>query len=114
MMQVPERGDFIFLHFDPQTGTEQSGHRPAIVLSPKRFNQVTGYAAVCPISNTNREWGFHIPIPDGLAVQGVIISDQLKNLDWKTRNAEIKGEAPDDLVNQVVQVIHTYLFEDND
>ncbi|WP_373896404.1 type II toxin-antitoxin system PemK/MazF family toxin [Virgibacillus sp. CBA3643] len=111
-MQVPDRGDFIFIDFDPQTGTEQSGHRPAIVLSPKRFNQTTGYASVCPISNTDREWGFHIHIPADLAVEGVIISDQVKNLDWKKRNAKIKGKAPNDLVNKVIQVIHTYLYEE--
>lgn len=112
-MQIPDRGDLIFFDFDPQTGTEQSGRRPAIVLSPEKFNRVTGYASVCPISNTKREWGFHIHIPDDLAVQGVIISDQVKNLDWKKRKAEIKGKAPNDLVNQVVQVIHTYLYEEH-
>jgi mRNA interferase MazF len=111
-MQVPNRGDFIYLDFDPQTGTEQSGRRPAIVLSPEKFNQVTGYATVCPISNTKREWGFNIDIPDGFAVKGVIISDQVKNLDWKTRNAQITGKAPNDLTNKVVQVIHTYLYEE--
>src|SRR5699024_2686437 len=110
-MQVPNRGDFIFLDFDPQIGTEQSGRRPAIVLSPERFNRVTGYVTVCPISDTNREWGFHINIPEGFAVEGVIISDQVKNLDWRTRNAQIKGKASNDLINKVVQVIHTYVYE---
>lgn len=111
-MQVPDRGDFIYVDFDPQTGTEQSGRRLAIVLSPERFNQVTGYATVCPISNTKREWGFNIDIPEGFVVEGVIISDQVKNLDLKTRRAQIKGKAPNDLTNKVVQVIHTYLYEE--
>lgn len=112
-MQVPDRGDFIYLDFNPQAGTEQAGHRPAIVLSPKKFNEVTGYASVCPISRTDRNWGFHIPVPEGLAIEGVIISDQIKNSDWKKRKARIAGKAPNDLVNKVVQVIHTYLYEDH-
>ncbi|WP_106495184.1 type II toxin-antitoxin system PemK/MazF family toxin [Lentibacillus sp. Marseille-P4043] len=112
-MQVPDRGDFIYLDFDLQTGTEQSDRRPAIVLSPEKFNRVTGYATVCPISGTKREWGFNIDIPDGFAVGGVVISDQVKNLDWKTRKAQIKGKAPNDLINKVVQVIHTYVYEEH-
>ncbi|MBR7553616.1 type II toxin-antitoxin system PemK/MazF family toxin [Allobacillus sp. GCM10007491] len=111
-MKVPDRGDFIYLDFYPQTGTEQSGRRPPIVLSPAKFNRVTGYATVCPISGTKREWGFNIHIPEGFAVEGVIISDQVKNLDWKTKNAKITGKAPNDLVNKVVQVIHTYIYEE--
>src|SRR5699024_1080791 len=110
-MQIPDRGDFVYLDFDPQSGTEQTGRRPAIVLSPENFNRITGYATVCPISSTNRKWGFNIDIPNDLAFSGVIISDQVKNLDWRTRKAQIKEKAPDDLVNKVVQVIHTYIFE---
>ncbi|QKY71164.1 type II toxin-antitoxin system PemK/MazF family toxin [Lentibacillus sp. CBA3610] len=108
-MQCPDRGDFIFLDFDPQAGTEQAGHRLAIVLSPKRFNEVTGYATVCPVSRTDRKWGFHIQIPDDAVVGGVVIADQMKNLDWRTRNARIAGQAPNNLVNRVVKVIHTYI-----
>ena len=74
-MQTPDRGDFIYLDFDPQTGTEQSGRRPAIVLSPEKFNRVTGYVTVCPISGTKRRWGFNIDIPDNLVFSGVVISD---------------------------------------
>lgn len=111
-MQIPARGDLIYLDFNPQTGTEQAGRRPALVISPEKFNLVTGYASVCPISRTQRKWGFHIPVPEGLAFEGVIIADQVKNLDWKTRNAEVKGKAPNDFVNKVVQVIHTYIYED--
>lgn len=111
MADLPDRGDFIFLDFSPQTGTEQRGRRPALVLSPKEFNKVTGYASVCPISQTEREWPFNMEIPDGLSVQGVVITDQVKNLDWKTRNAEVVGQAPNDFVNKVVQVIHTYIYE---
>lgn len=111
-MRVPARGDIIYLDFNPQAGTEQAGRRPALVISPEKFNRVTGYAAVCPITRSQRKWGFHIPIPAGLDVEGVIIADQIKNLDWKTRNAEIKEKAPKDLVNKVVQVVHMYVYEE--
>ncbi|WP_066185643.1 MULTISPECIES: type II toxin-antitoxin system PemK/MazF family toxin [Gracilibacillus] len=111
-MQVPARGDLIYLDFNPQAGTEQDGRRPALVLSPQKFNRITGYATVCPISRTQKKWGFHISIPEGLDMEGVLIVDQIKNLDWKTRNSEIKGKAPNDLVNKVVQVVHTYIFEE--
>lgn len=83
------------------------------MLSPKRFNEVTGYASVCPISRTERKWGFHIPIPDDQPVEGVIIADQIKNLNWKTRNARIVGQAPNNFVNRVVKVIHTYSYEED-
>lgn len=113
-MEIPDRGDLIYLDFNPQAGTEQAGRRPALVISPERFNRITGYASVCPISRTKRKWGFHIPIPSGFNVKGVIIVDQIKNLDWKTRNAEIKGKIPNDLVNKVVQTVHTFIFEESE
>lgn len=111
-MFVPDRADIIYMDFSPQTGTEQAGRRPAIVLSPEKFNRVTGYASVCPISRTEREWGFHIDLPDELDTKGVVIADQVKNLDWQTRKANIVEQAPSDFVNEVVQVIHTYIYED--
>lgn len=113
-IEVPDRGDFVYLNFDSKAGREQAGRRPAIVLSPKKFNLVTGYASVCPISTTEREWGFHIPIPDGLAVKGVIIGDQVKNLDWKKRKAQIVGQAPAVLVNETIEIVHTYLYVEED
>ncbi|GGB40496.1 hypothetical protein F3157_16955 [Virgibacillus dakarensis] len=60
-MQVPDRGDLIYFDFNPRTGTEQAERRLAIVLSTKKFNGVTGYPSVCPISRTEREWGFDVP-----------------------------------------------------
>lgn len=113
-MKTPDRGDVIYLDFNPQAGTEQAGRRPALVISPEKFNRITGYAAVCPISRTQRKWGFHIPLPSDLNMEGVIIIDQIKSLDWKIRNAEIKGKVSNDLVNKVVQMVHTFIFEEYD
>lgn len=108
-MQIPDRGDIIYLDFNPQTGREQAGRRPAIVLSPKRFNETTGYASVCPISNTTRQWGFHVDLPEGLDVEGVVIIDQLKNLDFRARNATIIEKVPDDVVDICLKKIRTFL-----
>jgi len=108
-MYVPDRGDIVYLDFNPQTGREQAGRRPAIVLSPKPFNERTGYASVCPISETNRKWGFHVKLPDHLSIRGVIITDQIKNLDFKARNAEFKEKAPEEVVIECLKKIRTFL-----
>src|SRR5690625_6122394 len=109
-MQIPDRGDIVYLNFDTQTGKEQAGRRPAIVLSPKAFNKTTGYASVCPINRTERKWGFHVHLPEDSIVNGVIITDQLNNLDFRARNIEIKGKAPDKVVRQCIDKIHTFLY----
>lgn len=109
MMQIPDRGDIVYMNFHPQTGREQEGRRPAIVLSPKSFNQVTGYASVCPISQTTRKWGFHVLLPKGLTVSGVIITDQIKNLDFRARDLEIRDKAPEEVVITCLKKIRTFL-----
>ena len=89
----PERGDLIWLDFDPQVGREQAGRRPAIVLSLRRFNEITGFAWVCPITNQSKNYAFEIPLPQGLAFQGAVLTDQLKSLDIRRRNIHIIGSA---------------------
>lgn len=108
-MAAPERGDLVYINFNPQAGHEQAGNRPGIVLSPKAFNEATGFVAICPITNTVRGWGYEVKLPDGLAFQGVILTDQVKNLDWKARNLQIKGQAPAEIVSDCLAKIHTFL-----
>lgn len=108
-MSVPERGDLVYVNFNPQSGHEQAGNRPGIVLSPKEFNETTGFAAVCPITNTIRGWGYEVKLHDGLAFQGVILTDQVKSLDWQARNLKVRGQAPEDIVNDCLAKIHTFL-----
>lgn len=108
-MPAPERGDLVYVNFNPQAGHEQAGNRPGIVLSPKAFNEVTGFASVCPITNTVRGWGYEVKLPAGLAFQGVILADQVKNLDWNARNLQIRGQAPEEIVNDCLAKIHTFL-----
>lgn len=76
-MYIPQRGHFIWLQFDPQSGHEQQGTRPALVLSHDRFNQKLGFVYVCPISNTKRKNPFYVAIPGGEPVTGVIMADQM-------------------------------------
>jgi mRNA interferase MazF len=108
-MAAPDRGDLVYVNFNPQAGHEQTGNRPGIVLSPKAFNEATGFAAVCPITNTIRGWGYEVNLPDGLVFQGVILTDQVKSLDWQVRNLRVRGQVPEEIVNDCLAKIHTFL-----
>jgi mRNA interferase MazF len=84
---VPDAGDLIWLDFDPQTGHEQSGRRPALVLSPALYNDKAGLAVVCPITNQAKGYPFEVGLPAGLKLGGVVLTDQIKSLDWRKRRA---------------------------
>lgn len=84
---IPDRGDIIWLDFDPQTGHEQKGRRPAVVLSPILYNKTTNLAILCPITSIEKGYPFEVKI-NGNKISGVALSDQVKNLDWNYRNAE--------------------------
>lgn len=105
----PERGDFIYLDFDPQSGTEQAGRRPALVISPRDFNIATGLAAVCPITNTVTGSKFEVPVPRGVKLTGVILSYQFRTLDWIARNASFHSKANEELMWEVVGRIEAIL-----
>lgn len=98
----PERGDFIFLDFTPQAGTEQAGRRPALVLSPRDFNIATGLIAVCPITSTVTESRFEVPLPRGTKLTGVVLSHQFRTLDWIVRKASFHSKANEDLMCEVL------------
>lgn len=102
MVEVPQRGTFIWLNFEPQSEREQVGRRPALVVSHTAFNRKRGFAFVCPISNTKRKNSFYVAIPEGLAVTGVVMCDQLRSLDYRIRNAEFLGECPISLLEEVL------------
>jgi mRNA interferase MazF len=104
-----DRGDLVWINFNPQAGHEQAGRRSAIVLSPKAFNDTTGFVSVCPITHTVRGWGYEVSLPEGLIFNGVILTDQIKNLDWRARRMDIVGKAPDEVVDECLDKIHTFL-----
>jgi mRNA interferase MazF len=108
-MTTVDRGHIVYLDFDPQVGHEQAGRRPGIVLSPKLFNQSTGFAVLCPITRQKKGYPFEVVLPAGLAVEGVILTDQVKSLDWRARRIQIQGKAPNQIVNDCLDKIHTFL-----
>jgi len=83
MDYIPDRGDVVWLMFDPQAGHEQAGRRPALVISPKAYNAKIGLSFVCPITGQAKQYPFEVGIPSGLPVSGVVLADQLKSLDWR-------------------------------
>ncbi len=99
---VPDAGEFVWLTFDPQAGHEQAGRRPALIVSPKVYNQKAGLAIACPISTRIKGYPFEVPIPAGCRVSGVVLSDQVKSLDWKERRTEPAGKAPVAVVEDVL------------
>lgn len=103
MAYVPERGDVVWITFNPQAGHEQAGRRPAVVLSPKTYNGKVGLALLCPITSQVKGYPFEVALPEGLPVSGVILSDQVKNLDWKARNAEKACSLPKEVIVMVLQ-----------
>lgn len=113
MTQVPEQGDFIYMNFNPQAGHEQAGRRPALVMSPARFNEKTGFVFVCPITNQKKNYPFEIDIPEGSGVSGVILTDQMKSLDWKSRDLRVKGKAPAVTLMECSDLIKTILQMDD-
>lgn len=101
MAYVPDRGDVVWLNFDPQAGHEQAGRRPALVISPAAYNGKVGLAILCPITTQAKGYPFEVKIPDGLLAKGVVLSDQVKNLDWRIRQAEWFCTLPEATIQQV-------------
>lgn len=98
---VPDAGDFVWLTFDPQTGREQRGRGPALILSPRIYNAKAGLAIACPITSQVKGYPFEVPIPDGTTMVGAVLCDHLKSLDWKERRAEFAAKAPDAVLHDV-------------
>lgn len=107
---VPDRGDLIWLTFDPQTGREQAGRRPALVLSPKSYNQKAGLAILCPITSQVKGYPFEVLLPAGLVVSGAILADHLKSVDWKVRQTKKAGKVPASVIANVLSRLSSLLF----
>ena len=109
MDYIPERGDLIWINLDPQVGHEQKGRRPALVLSPKIYNGKVGLAILCPITSQIKGYPFEVVIPAGSGIEGVILADQVKSLDWKVRQAKFHARLPDLSLEEVLQKLSTLL-----
>ena len=102
---VPDRGDVVWLAFEPQVGSEQSGRRPALVLTPAAYQRVVGLAVCCPITRRAKGFPFEVVLPEGMSVTGVVLADHAKSLDWRARGAEYVDHAPAAVTAHVVGLI---------
>jgi len=107
---VPRKGDFIALTFDPQAGHEQKGRRPALVISNTAFNEKTGLAFVCPVTNTYRGVPLHVPVPEDCALTGVVMVDQAKSIDFVARKAKYIEKAPAAVLNETLAILDSIIF----
>ncbi len=99
---VPNRGDIVWLQFTPQAGHEQAGHRPALVISPRSYNQKVGLALFCPITSSVKGYPFEVMVPSGLKTGGAVLSDQIKSLDWRVRSAKFVESLPETALEDVI------------
>lgn len=106
---VPERGDVVFLDFTPQAGHEQSGRRPAVVVSPRSYNRKTGLCLACPVTNQVKGYPFEVAFPAGFTVTGVVLADHVRSLDWQARRVVFRTKAPPEVVGELVAKLSTLL-----
>jgi mRNA interferase MazF len=110
MSYIPDRGDIVWLNFTPQAGHEQRGTRPALIISPKIYNEKTNLALCCPITSNVKGYPFEVVVK-GKKINGVVLSDHLKNLDWKAREIKFIEKASAQVLTECVDKISTLIIE---
>src|SRR5271170_8101688 len=105
---IPDRGDIVWLNFSPQQGHEQAGKRPAIILSPKSYNQNSKLMLACPITSKIKHYPFEVRVKAN-KIDGVVLADQVKNLDWTKRDMSFVERAPYEVLEQTQELIETLL-----
>ncbi len=99
---VPDTGDVVWLPFTPQAGHEQAGRRPALVLSPRSYNEKTSLALFCPITSRVKGYPFEVSLPNAGPITGVILADQIKSLDWRARRIRFASQVPSRVLDEVL------------
>jgi mRNA interferase MazF len=107
---LPRKGDFIAVTFDPQSGHEQRGRRPALVVSNTLFNEQTGLAIVCPLTSTDRGYPFHVPVAKNPDVTGFVMVEQVKSIDFRARKAKLIGKASDDMLAEALSILDACIY----
>jgi len=107
---IPEQGDIVVLNFDPQSGHEQKGRRPALIISNKVFNQHLGLAFACPITNTKRDFPFHIAI-ESSSISGFVMTEHMKSIDYHARNIKFIERVNEKTLNQVLGIVDSILHK---
>ena len=108
---IPRQGDVIAITLDPQSGHEQKGRRPALVVSKDLFNQSTGMAIVCPLTNTERGFPFHVPVPEDSSLTGYIMVEQIKSIDFRSRRGKCIERASDELLEDVLSILDACIYQ---
>jgi mRNA interferase MazF len=106
---VPRKGDLVWLNFSPQSGHEQAGRRPALCISPETYNSKVGLALFCPITSAIKNYPFESLLPDDLTVKGAILADQVKSMDWRSRQAQFIASLSPSQLADVLAKIHTLI-----
>jgi len=106
---IPQCGDIVWITLNPQAGYEQGDRRPAAVLSPGSYNNKTGLAIFCPVTSQIKGYPFEVLLPEGLPAAGAVLSDQIKSLDWRSRNAELLCTLPASIINEILRKLNTLL-----
>lgn len=107
---IPRKGDFVAVTFDPQSGQEQRGRRPALVVSNDLFNKATGLCIACAVTNTRRDYPFHVSIPEGHEVTGVVMVEQVKSIDFRSRSVKRIGSAPESVLQEVLSILDACIY----
>ena len=107
---IPQKGDFVMVTLDPQSGHEQKGRRPALVISNTLFNKHTGLAIVCPITNTDRNFPFHVKVADQSSITGYVMVEQVKSVDFVSRKVRFVKKAPSDVLNEVLGILDACIY----
>jgi mRNA interferase MazF len=110
---IPARGDAVWITLNPQAGHEQAGRRPALVLSPSTYNGKVGLAILCPVTSQIKGYPFEVAIPSGSKLAGVVLADQVKNLDWRVRQVEFICKLPRETTNEVLEKLGTLLIDES-
>ena len=106
---VPQRGDIVWINFTPQAGREQLGKRPALVISPVIYNKKVGLAVFCPITSLIKGYPFEVVIPEGNKIQGVVLANQVKSLDYKSRKVQFISKLSSSAVEEVLNKLMTLI-----
>ncbi len=107
---IPQKGDLIIVTFDPQSGHEQKGRRPALVISNTLFDEHTDLAIVCPITNTKRDFPFHIKLPNQSSLTGYIMVEQIKSIDFVSREVKFIEKTPLKTLNEVLGILDACIY----
>ncbi len=109
MTYIPDRGDIIWINFDPQVGHEQAGHRPALVVSRRIYNRASELLICFPIRSRRKGYGFEVPLPKDFKVEGVVLVDQIKSMDWRLRKVRFFAKAPDNVLADTLDKLKALL-----